>query len=44
MHLEVIDLGEHMRQTVKAFESAYHREVHFQLQQESIEAVADIKN
>jgi two-component system, OmpR family, sensor histidine kinase ArlS len=41
IQLEVIDLGEHVRQTVKSFESAYHREVHFQLQQEGIEVMVD---
>ena len=38
---EVIDLAEHVRQSVKAFENAYHRDVHFQLLEENIKALAD---
>ena len=38
---EVIDLAEHVRQSVKAFENAYHRDVHFQLQEENTKALAD---
>ena len=35
---EPIDLAEHVKQTIKAFESAYHREVHFH--QQEIEVIA----
>ena len=38
---EVIDLAEHVQQSVKAFENAYHRDVHFQLLEENIKALAD---
>jgi two-component system, OmpR family, sensor histidine kinase ArlS len=38
---EVIDLAEHVRQSVKAFENAYHRDVHFQLLEENTKALAD---
>ena len=38
---EVIDLAEHVRQSVKAFENAYHRDVHFQLLEENLKALAD---
>jgi two-component system, OmpR family, sensor histidine kinase ArlS len=41
IQMEAIDLGEHVRQTVRAFENAYHRDVHFQLQYEGIQAIAD---
>ena len=39
--MEVIDLAEHVQQSVKAFENAYHRDVHFQLLEENIKALAD---
>ena len=41
MQLEVIDLGKHMQQTVRAFENAYRREIHFQQPHENILTVAD---
>ena len=39
--MEVIDLAEHVQQSVKAFENAYHRDVHFQLLEENQKALAD---
>jgi two-component system, OmpR family, sensor histidine kinase ArlS len=38
---EVIDLAEHVRQSVKVFENAYHRDVHLQLLEENQKALAD---
>ena len=38
---EVIDLAEHVQQSVKAFENAYHRDVHFQLLEGNQKALAD---
>ncbi len=41
IHFEQIDLGEHVKQTIKAFESAYHREIHFYQQKDGIIALSD---
>lgn len=41
IQLDMIDLGEHVRQTVKAFENAYHREIHFRQLHENVITVAD---
>ncbi|KAA9012672.1 sensor histidine kinase [Niallia endozanthoxylica] len=41
IQFERIDLGEHVRQTTKAFESAYRREIQFHQQQDGINAFSD---
>lgn len=38
---DVIDLGIHVAETVKAFESAYHREIQLQISKEKIMTLAD---
>ncbi len=38
---EVLDLGTHMSETVKAFENAYHRDIQLQILEEKIMTLAD---
>jgi len=41
IQFERVNLGEHVKQTTKAFESAYHREIHFYQQEDGITALSD---
>ncbi|WP_428911245.1 ATP-binding protein [Niallia sp. Krafla_26] len=41
IQLEKIDLGSLVKQTIKVFENAYHREITFQLFDEKVETMAD---
>ena len=41
IQFEAIDLNEHVRKTIKAFESAYTREIHFRQLNSEVKVVAD---